>query len=138
MGWLIRGRIPAEQANPINRWLTHAYRPALDWVLDRPKKALVIAALVFATSLWPMTQIGSEFMPQMREGDLLYMPSALPGISAARASSLLPQTDRTITTVPEVASVFGKAGRAETAPDPPPPKMHEQTHPTQQNKQRTT
>src|SRR3546814_7545042 len=58
MGWLIRGRIPAEQANPINRWLTHAYRPALDWVLDRPKKALVIAALVFATSLWPMTQIG--------------------------------------------------------------------------------
>src|SRR3546814_7915355 len=87
MGWLIRGRIPAEQANPINRWLTHAYRPALDWVLDRPKKALVIAALVFATSLWPMTQIGGEFMPQMREGDLLYMPSALPGISAARARS---------------------------------------------------
>src|SRR3546814_15631398 len=67
MGWLIRGRIPAEQANPINRWLTHAYRPALDWVLDRPKKALVIAALVFATSLWPMTQIGGEFMPTRSE-----------------------------------------------------------------------
>src|SRR3546814_969995 len=75
-------------------------------------------APVFATSLWPMTQIGGEFMPQMREGDLLYMPSALPGISAARASSLLQQTDRLIKTVPEVESVFGKAGRADTATDP--------------------
>ncbi|APZ99659.1 cation transporter [Sphingopyxis sp. QXT-31] len=127
MGWLIRGRIPAEQANPINRWLTHAYRPALDWVLARPKKALAIAGLVFATSLWPMTQIGGEFMPQMREGDLLYMPSALPGISAARASSLLQQTDRLIKTVPEVESVFGKAGRADTATDPAPLEMFETT-----------
>ncbi len=127
MGWLIRGRIPAEQANPVNRWLTHAYRPALDWVLDRPKKALMIAALVFATSLWPMTQIGGEFMPQMREGDLLYMPSALPGISAARASSLLQQTDRLIKTVPEVESVFGKAGRADSATDPAPLEMFETT-----------
>ncbi len=127
MGWLIRGRIPAEQANPVNRWLTHAYRPALDWVLDRPKQALVIAGLVFATSLWPMTQIGGEFMPQMREGDLLYMPSALPGISAARASSLLQQTDRLIKTVPEVESVFGKAGRADTATDPAPLEMFETT-----------
>ncbi|MDR7061524.1 MULTISPECIES: efflux RND transporter permease subunit [unclassified Sphingopyxis] len=127
MGWLIRGRIPAEQANPINRWLTHAYRPALDWVLARPKKALAIAGLVFATSQWPMTQIGGEFMPQMREGDLLYMPSALPGISAARASSLLQQTDRLIKTVPEVESVFGKAGRADTATDPAPLEMFETT-----------
>ncbi|ALJ15560.1 Cu(I)/Ag(I) efflux system membrane protein CusA/SilA [Sphingopyxis italica] len=127
MGWLIRGRIPAEQANPINRWLTHAYRPALNWVLARPKKALAIAGVVFATSLWPMIQIGGEFMPQMREGDLLYMPSALPGISAARASSLLQQTDRLIKTVPEVESVFGKAGRADTATDPAPLEMFETT-----------
>src|SRR3546814_13912539 len=123
MGWLIRGRIPAEQANPINRWLTHAYRPALDWVLDRPKKALVIAALVFATSLWPMTQIGGEFMPQMREGDLLYMPSALPGISAARASSLLQQTDRLLKTVPQVENGLGKPGHAAPPTAPAPPKM---------------
>ncbi|KTE45840.1 cation transporter [Sphingopyxis sp. H077] len=127
MGWLIRGKIPAEQSNPVNRWLTRIYRPALDWVLERPKKALVIAGLVFATSLWPMTQIGGEFMPQMHEGDLLYMPSALPGISAARASSLLQQTDRLIKTVPEVESVFGKAGRADSATDPAPLEMFETT-----------
>ena len=127
MGWLIRGKIPAEQSNPVNRWLTRIYRPALDWVLERPKKALMIAGLVFATSLWPMTQIGGEFMPQMHEGDLLYMPSALPGISAARASSLLQQTDRLIKTVPEVESVFGKAGRADSATDPAPLEMFETT-----------
>ena len=127
MGWLIRGKIPAEQANPVNRWLTRLYRPALDWVLERPKKALVIAGLVFATSLWPMTQIGGEFMPQMHEGDLLYMPSALPGISAAKASSLLQQTDRLIKTVPEVETVFGKAGRADSATDPAPLEMFETT-----------
>ncbi len=127
MGWLIRGRIPAEQANPVNRWLTHAYRPVLNWVLERPKRALVIAGLVFATSLWPMTQIGGEFMPQMHEGDLLYMPSALPGISAAKASSLLQQTDRLIKTVPEVETVFGKAGRADSATDPAPLEMFETT-----------
>ncbi|PZQ21897.1 MAG: CusA/CzcA family heavy metal efflux RND transporter [Sphingopyxis macrogoltabida] len=127
MGWLIRGKIPAEQSNPVNRWLTRIYRPALDWVLERPKKALVIAGLVFATSLWPMTQIGGEFMPQMHEGDLLYMPSALPGISAARASSLLQQTDRLIKTVPEVETVFGKAGRADSATDPAPLEMFETT-----------
>ncbi|QNO25579.1 efflux RND transporter permease subunit [Sphingopyxis sp. OPL5] len=127
MGWLIRGRIPAEQSNPVNRWLTHAYRPALDWVLERPKKALMIAGLVFATSLWPMIQLGGEFMPQLHEGDLLYMPSALPGISAARASSLLQQTDRLIKTVPEVESVFGKAGRADSATDPAPLEMFETT-----------
>jgi Cu(I)/Ag(I) efflux system membrane protein CusA/SilA len=127
MGWLIRGKIPAEQANPVNRWLTRAYRPALDWVLERPKKTLLIAGVVFATSLWPMTRIGGEFMPQMHEGDLLYMPSALPGISAARAASLLQQTDRLIKTVPEVESVFGKAGRADSATDPAPLEMFETT-----------
>jgi Cu(I)/Ag(I) efflux system membrane protein CusA/SilA len=127
MGWLIRGRIPAEQSNPINRWLTRIYRPALDWVLAKPKQALLIAVLVFASSLWPISQTGGEFMPQMNEGDLLYMPSALPGISAAKASMLLQQTDRLIKTVPEVESVFGKAGRADTATDPAPLEMFETT-----------
>ena len=127
MGWLIRGRIPAEDSNPINRWLTHIYRPALDWVLEKPKQALLIAGLVFASSLWPIWQTGGEFMPQMNEGDLLYMPSALPGISTAKASTLLQQTDRLIKTVPEVESVFGKAGRADTATDPAPLEMFETT-----------
>ncbi|MDH7971565.1 efflux RND transporter permease subunit [Sphingomonas sp. AR_OL41] len=127
MGWLIRGRIPAERSNPINRWLTAIYRPALDWVMLRPRATLALAALVFATTAWPVSQLGSEFMPQMNEGDLLYMPSALPGISTAQASRLLQQTDRLIKTVPEVESVFGKAGRAETATDPAPLEMFETT-----------
>ncbi|MEO6433850.1 MAG: efflux RND transporter permease subunit [Sphingomicrobium sp.] len=127
MGFLIRGKIPSEEANPINRWLTRIYRPALDWVLDQPQKALVIATLVFATSIWPISQLGGEFMPQINEGDLLYMPSALPGISVAKAGSLLQLTDRLIKTVPEVDSVFGKAGRADTATDPAPLEMFETT-----------
>ena len=127
MGFLIRGRIPSETANPINRFLTRVYRPALDWVLARPKTALVIAALVFATSAWPISQLGGEFIPQMNEGDLLYMPSALPGISTARAGQLLQQTDRLIKAVPEVDSVFGKAGRADTATDSAPLEMLETT-----------
>ncbi|EXS68326.1 efflux RND transporter permease subunit [Sphingobium sp. Ant17] len=127
MGWLIRGRIPAEQANPVNRWLTNLYRPAIDWTMQRPKTVLLIAALVFATTAWPLTRLGGEFMPNLDEGDLLYMPSALPGLSAAKASQLLQQTDRLIKTVPEVESVFGKAGRAETATDPAPLEMFETT-----------
>ena len=127
MGYLIRGRIPSETANPINRVLARLYRPALDWVLARPKQALVIAGLVFATSIWPISQLGGEFIPQMNEGDLLYMPSALPGISTAKAGQLLQLTDRLIKTVPEVESVFGKAGRADTATDPAPLEMFETT-----------
>ncbi len=127
MGWLIRGRIPAEQANPVNRWLTALYRPAIDWTLRRPKTVLAIALLLFATTAWPLARLGAEFMPNMDEGDLLYMPSALPGLSAAKASALLQQTDRLIRTVPEVESVFGKAGRAETATDPAPMEMFETT-----------
>lgn len=127
MGGLIRGNIPAEETNPINRFLTRIYRPALDWVLAKPKHALAIAFLVFASCLWPISQTGGEFMPQMNEGDLLYMPSALPGISTAKASILLQQTDRLIKTVPEVESVFGKAGRADTATDPAPLEMFETT-----------
>ena len=127
MGYLIRGRIPAETSNPINRALTAIYRPALNWVMRRPRLTLVLAALVFATTAWPLSQLGGEFMPPLNEGDLLYMPSALPGISTAKAGALLQQTDRLIKTVPEVASVFAKAGRAETATDPAPLEMFETT-----------
>jgi len=127
MGYLIRGRIPAEQDNPLNRALTRAYRPALDWVLRRPRTTLLLAALAFATTAWPLSRLGGEFLPSMDEGDLLYMPSALPGISAAKAAELLQQTDRLILTVPEVKTVFGKAGRAETATDPAPLEMFETT-----------
>ena len=127
MGWLIRGRIPAENDNIINRVLTRAYRPALDRVLARPWAAIGIAALVLATTAWPLTRLGGEFIPTMDEGDLLYMPSALPGLSAASASALLQRTDRLIKTVPEVKTVFGKAGRAETATDPAPLEMFETT-----------
>ena len=127
MGYFIRGRIPAEDANPLNRWLTAAYRPAIDWVLHKPRTVLLIALVAFATTAWPLSRLGGEFIPPMDEGDLLYMPSALPGISAAKASELLQQTDRLIRTVPEVKSVFGKAGRAESATDPAPLEMFETT-----------
>ncbi|NIJ35146.1 efflux RND transporter permease subunit [Sphingomonas oligoaromativorans] len=127
MGWLIRGHIPAAQANPVNRFLTRIYRPALDWTMRRPKTVLIIAGLVFASTLFPLSRLGGEFLPSMDEGDLLYMPSALPGLSVAKASELLQQTDRLIRTVPEVESVFGKAGRAETATDPAPLEMFETT-----------
>jgi Cu(I)/Ag(I) efflux system membrane protein CusA/SilA len=127
MGFLIRGKIPSEDDNPINRTLTRVYRPAIDWAIRRPKQVLVIAGLIFATSLWPISQLGGEFMPQMSEGDLLYMPSALPGLSTATAARLLQQTDRLIKTVPEVDSVFGKSGRAETATDPANLEMFETT-----------
>ncbi|MDP3401044.1 MAG: efflux RND transporter permease subunit, partial [Brevundimonas sp.] len=123
MGYLIRGRIPAEASTPLNRALTRAYRPALEWVMERPRLTLLLAVLVFATSAWPLSRLGGEFLPTMDEGDLLYMPSTLPGISAAKAAELLQQTDRMILTVPEVATVFGKAGRAETATDPAPLEM---------------
>ena len=127
MGYLIRGRIPSENANPINRVLTRLYRPALDWVLARPKQALIVTGLVFATSIWPISQLGGEFLPAINEGDLLYMPSALPGLSVNKAGQLLQLTDRLIKTVPEVDSVFGKAGRSDSATDPAPLEMFETT-----------
>jgi Cu(I)/Ag(I) efflux system membrane protein CusA/SilA len=127
MGYWIRGRIPHEDANPVNRWLAALYQPAIDFALGAPKVVLLIAALALATTAWPLSRIGGEFMPMMDEGDLLYMPTALPGLSAAQASELLQQTDRLIRTVPEVESVFGKAGRAETATDPAPLEMFETT-----------
>ena len=127
MGYFIRGKIPSENKNPINRFLTRVYQPALDWSLKSPKKVLVIAALIFATSAWPISQLGGEFMPQMDEGDLLYMPNALPGLSPSKAGELLQQTNRMIKAVPEVETVFGKAGRADTATDPAPLTMFETT-----------
>ena len=127
MGYLIRGRIPDEKSNPLNRLLIAVYRPLLNAVLRVPKLTLVVAALLLGTSLWPLQHIGGEFMPRLDEGDLLYMPSALPGLSAGKASELLQQTDRLIKTVPEVLSVYGKAGRAETATDPAPMEMFETT-----------
>ena len=127
MGYLIRGRIPDERRNPVNRALIAVYRPLLEAVLRFPGTTLAIAALILAATLYPALRIGGEFMPPLDEGDLLYMPSALPGLSAGKAAQLLQLTDRLIKTVPEVATVFGKAGRAETATDPAPLEMFETT-----------
>ncbi|QDZ27495.1 efflux RND transporter permease subunit [Noviherbaspirillum sp. UKPF54] len=127
MGYLIRGRIPDEQRNPLNRLLIAAYRPLLVRVLRHPWTTVALAVLVVVLTAWPLSRLGGEFMPPLDEGDLLYMPSALPGISAGKVSELLQQTDRLIKTVPEVQSVFGKAGRAESATDPAPLEMFETT-----------
>ncbi len=127
MGYFIRGRILDEQRNPLNRVLIAGYRPLLDLVLRHPKTTLAVAAVVVLLTAWPLTRLGGEFMPPLDEGDVLYMPSALPGLSAGKVSQLLQQTDRLIKTVPEVATVFGKAGRAETATDPAPLEMFETT-----------
>ncbi|MFZ6768727.1 efflux RND transporter permease subunit [Undibacterium sp. Di26W] len=127
MGYLIRGKIPDEHKNPLNRFLIALYRPLLDVVLRFPKRTLVLATLIAVFTVWPLTRLGGEFMPPLDEGDLLYMPSALPGAGAGKVAELLQQTDRLIKTVPEVKSVFGKAGRAETATDPAPLEMFETT-----------
>jgi len=127
MGYLIRGRIPDERKNPLNRVLIAAYRPLLGAVLRWPKLTLVAAALVLAATWIPVSRLGGEFLPPLYEGDLLYMPSALPGISPAKAAEILQQTDRIIATFPEVKRVFGKIGRAETATDPAPLEMVETT-----------
>jgi Cu(I)/Ag(I) efflux system membrane protein CusA/SilA len=127
MGYWIRGRIPDEAKNPLNRWLIRAYHPLLEAVLRHPRLTLIAAALCFLTALWPASRLGGEFLPPLDEGDLLYMPSALPGLSAQKAAELLQQTNRMIRTVPEVARVNGKAGRAETATDPAPLEMFETT-----------
>ncbi len=127
MGYWIRGKLPDEARNPLNRGLIRVYRPALNAVLDHPKSTIAVAVLILATTLWPMSRLGGEFLPPMDEGDLLYMPSALPGLSAQKAAQLLQQTDRMIRTAPEVETVFGKAGRAESATDPAPLEMFETT-----------
>ncbi len=125
MGYLLRGRIRAEHENPLNRGLIAVYRPILEAVLRYPKATLVLAGLLMLTALIPLSRLGSEFMPSMDEGSLLYMPTALPGLSAGKAAQLLQLTDRMIKTVPEVDHVFGKAGRADTATDPAPMEMFE-------------
>jgi Cu(I)/Ag(I) efflux system membrane protein CusA/SilA len=127
MGYLVRGRIPSEASNPLNRMLTAAYRPALESVLRFPRTTLAVAAVLLVLTAIPVVRLGGEFLPPLDEGDLLYMPTALPGLSAAKASELLQQTDRLIKTVPEVERVFGKAGRADTATDPAPLEMFETT-----------
>src|SRR5687768_5726363 len=125
MGYMIRGRIPHERSNPVNRLLIAGYRPLLAGVLRAPWLTLVVAALL-ALSMWiPIQRLGSEFLPPLYEGDLLYMPSALPGLSPGKAAQILQQTDRLIATVPEVKTVFGKIGRADTATDPAPLEMVE-------------
>ena len=127
MGYLIRGRIRPEHANPLNRALVALYRPALAAVARFPKTTFALAGLLLLSALLPLSRLGSEFMPAMDEGTLLYMPTALPGLSAGKAAQLLQLTDRMIKTVPEVAHVFGKAGRAQTATDPAPLEMFETT-----------
>ena len=125
MGYLIRGRIPSEARNPVNRALIAGYQPLLDAVLRRPALTIALAFVALVVTLAPASRLGGEFMPPLDEGDLLYMPTALPGLSVGKAAELLQQTDRMIKTVPEVARVFGKAGRAETATDPAPLEMFE-------------
>ena len=127
MGYLIRGRIRAESANPLNRVLIAAYRPVLDAVLRAPRITLLIGGVLVLLSLIPLARIGSEFMPALDEGSVLFMPTALPGLSAGKAAQLLQLSDRMIKSIPEVAHVFGKAGRAETATDPAPLEMFETT-----------
>lgn len=127
MGWFIRGRLPSESANPLNRWLVALYRPVLQWALRFPKSVLVAALVLLVSAAYPWQHIGSEFMPELEEGDLLYMPTTLPGLSVGNAQSLLQQTDRIIKSFPEVKTVFGKIGRADTATDPAPLTMIETT-----------
>ncbi len=127
MGWFIRGRLPSESANPLNRWLVALYRPVLQWALRFPKSVLVAALVLLVSAVYPWQHIGSEFMPELEEGDLLYMPTTLPGLSIGNAQSLLQQTDRIIKSFPEVKTVFGKIGRADTATDPAPLTMIETT-----------
>ncbi|CAJ1873561.1 Cation efflux system protein CusA [Aeromonas jandaei] len=118
MGYFIRGKVLAEQANPLNRWLSQGYVPLLKAVLARPKTTLAIAAVVTVAGFWPLKYLGSEFIPPLDEGDIMYMPTTAANISVGKAREILQQTDKLIRTVPEVQNVFGKAGRAESATDP--------------------
>ena len=125
MGYFIRGKVLSEDRNPINRMLTRAYMPLLEKVLQFPKSTLALAVLLLLAGLWPLDKIGSEFIPPLDEGDLMYMPTTYPGISIGKARQLLQQTDKIIYSLPEVKTVFGKVGRAETATDPAPLTMLE-------------
>ena len=125
MGYFIRGRITPEMKNPVNRILIAVYRPMIKLVISRPKAVLLVSLLVVLVGLWPANKLGSEFMPPLDEGDIMYMPTTYPGISIGKARELLQQTDKLIATLPEVKSVFGKIGRADTATDPAPLTMIE-------------
>ena len=127
MGYFIRGHVTPESKNPIDRVLVASYRPFINMVLHSPKLVLMVILLVVVIGFWPLSQLGSEFMPDLDEGDLLYMPSTFPAVSVGKAQQLLQQTDKLIKTVPEVKRVFGKVGRAETATDPAPLTMIETT-----------
>lgn len=127
MGYWIRGNIPNENKNPLNRWLITIYSPILLKVLAWPKTTLLIGVLSLFTVIWPLKHLGGEFLPSINEGDLLYMPSTLPGVSPAQAAFLLQNTDKLIKTIPEVDTVFGKVGKAETATDSAPMEMIETT-----------
>jgi Cu(I)/Ag(I) efflux system membrane protein CusA/SilA len=125
MGYFIRGKVMPEQKNPLNRLLIMAYKPLLNVCLSFPKTVLLLSVLLLIAGLWPASKLGSEFMPPLDEGDLMYMPTTYAGISIGKARELLQQTDKLIRTVPEVETVFGKIGRAETATDPAPLTMIE-------------
>jgi len=127
IGYFVRGRITPEKNNPVNRLLIAGYKPFLRKAIQKPKTIIILAILIALTGIWPLTRLGSEFMPELNEGDLLYMPSTFPGISIGKAQEILQQTDRMIKTLPEVQTVFGKVGRAETATDPAPLTMIETT-----------
>ena len=127
MGYLIRGKIVAEGRNPINRFLLRVYRPVVFFALSYKKTVILVSVLVLALTVVPLKRMGSEFMPPLNEGDILYMPTTLPGISITKARELLQQTDKILVTFPEVERVFGKIGRAETATDPAPLSMIETT-----------
>lgn len=127
MGYFIRGHILPEHKNPINRGLIAAYRPFVNLVMRHPVKILAASLVLAVSGAWPLTQLGSEFMPELDEGTLLYMPSTFPGVSVGEAAEILQQTNKLIRTVPEVATVFGKIGRADTATDPAPLSMIETT-----------
>ena len=127
MGYFIRGRVLPEHKNPVNRLLMGIYHPFINMVLRAPVLMIVIAFAVMASAIIPLSRMGSEFMPDLDEGDLLYMPSAFPAVSAGKMSQILQQTDKLIMTVPEVETVYAKAGRAETATDPAPLTMVETT-----------
>ncbi|MDR2050236.1 MAG: CusA/CzcA family heavy metal efflux RND transporter [Deltaproteobacteria bacterium] len=126
-GLWVRGRLPSEDRNPLNRLLIRLYTPAISIVLRRPALVLFLALLALLSALWPLSRLGGEFLPRMDEGDLLYMPSTLPGVSVAEIGRILQISDKMIKTLPEVERVFGKAGRAETATDPAPLEMLETT-----------
>lgn len=125
MGYFIRGKVIHERKNPVNRLLIAAYRPIINAVIRAPRTTLAIAAVILLIGLWPATHLGSEFMPPLDEGDLMYMPTTYPGVSIDKAREILQHTDKMIKQVPEVKQVFGKIGRAETATDPAPLTMIE-------------